>query len=93
MIFVINGYLTEATSLDPLENAEMENAKSDDDKTRTKRSGEILSLLLRKKFGLFSSLAGSSSGKSIPPDHFNQPLVSHGCKMVLLNQSEFRDIM
>lgn len=75
-VFALNGYVTTATSLDPLENDQLENTKSENDDTRTKRSGNILSSLVKKKLGLFSSLTGSSSGKSIGSlEHYEEPLV------------------
>lgn len=75
-VFALNGYVTTATSLDPLENDQLEGTKSDSDDTRTKRSGNILSSLVKKKLGLFSSLTGSSSGKSIGSlDHYEEPMV------------------
>lgn len=82
VIFTLNGYVTRASSLDPLENVEIDETKTDRDDSRTKRSGNIFSSLLKKKFGLLSSLTGSSSGKSISnfenyPEHFEEPLSYH----------------
>lgn len=84
-VFTLNVYVTRATSLDPTHYVETEDAKSRSDDARTKRSGDLFSSLLKKKFGLFSSLAGSSSGKSIghSEGHYEEPLVSllHACIM------------
>lgn len=78
VVFTLNVYVTSATSLDPTQYVEIEDTKSENDDTRTKRSGDIFSSLLKKKFGLISSLAGSSSGKSIGhSEHYEEPLVSH----------------
>ncbi|XP_001944996.2 uncharacterized protein LOC100168723 [Acyrthosiphon pisum] len=82
VILALNGYVTRATSLDPLENVEIDETKTDRDDSRTKRSGNIFSSLLKKKFGLLSSITGSSSGKSIGhldnfPEHFEEPLSYH----------------
>jgi len=86
VILALNGYVTRATSLDPLDNVEIDETKTDRDDSRTKRSGNIFSSLLKKKFGLLSSITGSSSGKSIGhldnfPEHFEEPLVCHICKL------------
>lgn len=78
-VFVVNGYVTKATSLDPLENVEIDAPNTDSEDARTKRSGDIFSSLVKKKLGLFSSLTGSSSGKSLgQQEHFEEPLVSTG---------------
>ncbi|XP_060833558.1 uncharacterized protein LOC132917053 [Rhopalosiphum padi] len=82
VIFALNGYVTRATSLDPLENVEIDETKTDRDDSRTKRSGNIFSSLLKKKLGLLGSLSGTSSGKSIGhsenfPEHFEEPLSYH----------------
>ncbi|XP_022180033.1 glutenin, high molecular weight subunit PW212 [Myzus persicae] len=82
VILALNGYVTRATSLDPLENVEIDESKTDRDDSRTKRSGNIFSSLLKKKFGLLSSITGTSSGKSIGhfdnyPEHFEEPLSYH----------------
>lgn len=84
-ILALNGCITKATpSLDPLDNVSMEDAKSESDDTRNKRSGDIFSTLLNKKLKILGSL---SSGKSFghSPGHYEEPLVSrtstctHGC--------------
>lgn len=85
VIFALNGYVTKATSLDPLENVDIYETKNDRDDSRTKRSGNIFSSLLKKKLGLIKSIAGTSSGKSIGSigqsehfdEHFEEPLVCH----------------
>ncbi|XP_025204875.1 uncharacterized protein LOC112601447 [Melanaphis sacchari] len=82
VIFALNGYVTRATSLDPLENVEIDETKIDREDLRTKRSGNIFSSLLKKKLGLIGSLSGTSSGKSIDhsenfPEHFEEPLSYH----------------
>lgn len=83
VIFALNGYVTRATSLDPLENVEIDETKTDRDDSRPKRSGNIFSSLLKKKLGLLGSLSGTSSGKSIGhsaenfPEHFEEPLSYH----------------
>ncbi|XP_015373634.1 PREDICTED: uncharacterized protein LOC107168663 [Diuraphis noxia] len=79
VILALNGCVTRATSLDPLENVEIDETKTDRDDSRTKRSGNIFSSLLKKKLGLLSSITGTSSGKSIGhfdsyPEHFEEPL-------------------
>lgn len=76
VIFAVSGYVTKATSLDPLDHIEPDSANNDNDDTRTKRSGDIFSSLIKKKLGLFSSLSGTSSGKSIDHQpHYEEPLV------------------
>jgi hypothetical protein len=76
VIFAVGGYVTQATSLDPLDHVEPDGVKNDNDDTRTKRSGEIFSSLIKKKLGLFNSLSGTSSGKSIDhQSHYEEPLV------------------
>lgn len=85
-IFTLNVYVTNATSLDPTQYVEMGDTKSESGDTRTKRSGDLFTSLLKKKFGLISSLAGSSSGKSIGhSEHYEEPLVSHTSIMDLYN--------
>jgi len=95
VIFALNGYVTRATSLDPLENVEIDETKTDRDDSRTKRSGNIFSSLLKKKLGLLGSLSGTSSGKSIGhsenfPEHFEEPLVRHIYKLYLKIKSNIR---
>lgn len=76
VIFTLNVYVTGETSLDPIDNVEIDEAKSNNDDVRNKRSGEFFSLLLKKKLGLIKSLAGVSSGKSFgqPANPFEQHL-------------------
>lgn len=96
VIFALNGYVTRATSLDPLENVEIDETKTDRDDSRPKRSGNIFSSLLKKKLGLLGSLSGTSSGKSIGhsaenfPEHFEEPLVCHVCKLFIKIKSNVR---
>jgi len=93
VILALNGYVTSGTSLDPLENVEIDETKTERDDSRTKRSGNIFSSLLKKKLGLLSSITGTSSGKSIGhfdsyPEHFEEPLVCH-IKLYYKHQIKF----
>lgn len=83
VIFSLNVYVTRATSLDPVDHVEMEQHTEDKiDGSRNRRSGEFFSSLLKKKFGLISTLTGVSAGKAMGnpvPEHYEQhePLVSN----------------